>query len=103
MDKDKLSAKEVALLAEARREAQARKEPPASAPAHPAAGTKPAPAAAEAKPTPSAAERLAQLMEDERAETLERKRRMRRYGIIVPSAILAVFTLWLLSAFRRRR
>ena len=112
MDKDKLSSREEALLAEARREAQARKEPPASAPAHPVAEARPAPAAAGARPAPSstearrapsAEERLAKLVEEERAETLERKRKMRRYGIIVPGAIAAVFVLWLLSAFRGRR
>jgi len=84
MDKEKLSAREQALLAEAR-EAVARKG---------------APAAPEAKATP--AERLALLMETERAETLERKRKMRRYGIGISAAILALFALWVLRATRRR-
>jgi hypothetical protein len=90
MDK-KLSSKEEALLAAARREAAARKE-----------GSR-APAPAQQKPAASPAERLALLMEAERAETLERKRKMRRYGLGISGAILAMFVLWLLSSFRRRR
>jgi hypothetical protein len=95
MDKEKLSAKEQALLDAARREAQARKDP-ASAPAasRPATG---------AKPVPSAAERLAQLMADEREQTRERKKKMRRYGLTISGGILALFVLWLLRAFRSRR
>ena len=88
MDKGKLSSKEEALLAEARREAAARKDAPGAAPA-PKAG-----------PTP--AERLAQLMAEERARTLERKRKMRRYGLTISGAIGALFVLWLLRAVRRR-
>ncbi|HET7765363.1 MAG TPA: hypothetical protein VFK92_09775 [Burkholderiales bacterium] len=91
MDKEKLSPKEEALLAEARREALARKE------AQPA---EPQPPKAAAKATP--AERLARLMEAERAETLERKKKMRRYGIGISAAILALFALWVLRASRRR-
>jgi hypothetical protein len=82
MDKRKLSPKEQALLAEARREAAA-------------------PGQAKQPLTP--AERLAQLMEEERAETLQRKKKMRRYGIGISGAILALFVLWLLRAFRPRR
>jgi hypothetical protein len=96
MDKEKLSPREEALLAEARRVAQARKEAPRVAPQAPDA----APPAAPAKATP--AERLALLMETERAETLERKRKMRRYGIGIPVAILAIFALWVFRASRRR-
>jgi len=92
MDKGKLSPKEEALLAEARREAAPRKQAPAAAPAP----------AREAKPPPTPAERLERLMEEQRAETLERKKRMRRYGIGISGAILALFVLWLLRAFRRR-
>jgi hypothetical protein len=98
MGKEELSAREKALLAEARREAAARKaSPPAAAPAQ-------TPRAAEraAKPAPTAAERLAQLMEDERARTLEKKRKMRRYGLAISGGILALFTLWVLRALRRR-
>jgi hypothetical protein len=95
MDKEKLSPREETLLAEARREAQARKAPRV-APQAPDAEPSPAPA----KPTP--AERLALLMETERAETLERKRKMRRYGIGIPVAILAIFALWVFRASRRR-
>jgi hypothetical protein len=92
MDKGKLSPKEEALLAQARREAAARKEAPAAAPAP----------AREAKPPLTPAERLARLMEEERAETLERKKKMRRYGMTISAAILAVFALWLFRATRRR-
>jgi hypothetical protein len=90
MDK-KLSPKEEALLAAARREAAARR--PGS----------PAPAPAQPKPAASPAERLALLMEAERAETLERKKKMRRYGLGISGAILAMFVVWLLSSFRRPR
>jgi len=95
MDKEKLSAREQALLDEARREAAARK----AAPASPSAGAQ---AVEQPKPAPSAAERLAQLMEDERAETLNRKSKMRRYGLGISGAILALFALWVLRASRRR-
>lgn len=95
MDKEKLSARERALLDEARREAAARK----AAPASPSAAAQ---AAQQPKPAPSAAERLAQLMADERAENLSRKKKMRRYGIGISAAILALFALWVLRASRRR-
>jgi hypothetical protein len=96
MDKDKLSARERALLDEARREA-ARKAAPAAPPASPS----PAQAAAP-RPAPSPAERLALLMAEERAETLNRKRKMRRYGLGISAAILALFALWAVRASRRR-
>jgi hypothetical protein len=99
MDKEKLSERERALLDEARREAAVRKAAPAAAPVSPSAGAQPAP---QPKPAPSAAERLAQLMEAERAETLSRKRKMRRYGLGISAAILALFALWVLRASRRR-
>jgi len=95
MDKDKLSPREQALLAEARREAATRGEPAAAVPQ-----PDPAPQPARA---PSAAERLARLMEDERAESQERKRKMRRNGLLISAGILAVFALWLLSTFLSRR
>jgi hypothetical protein len=90
MEKETLSAREQALLAEARREAAARKLAPAAA-------------VEPAKSPPTPAERLAQLMADERAETLQRKRKMRRYGLGISGAILALFALWLARAFRPRR
>jgi hypothetical protein len=89
MDKDKLSDKEKALIAAARREASARSQP--------------APAAAQPKPAQSAAERLADLMAAERAETQQRKRKMRRYGLGISAAILALFALWLMRSLRPRR
>ena len=78
---DKLSAREKDLIAEARREAAS-------------------PRAEKTAPTP--AERLAQLMAEERAQTLESKRKMRRYGLTISGAIGALFVLWLLRAVRRR-
>jgi len=81
MEKDKLSAREKDLIAEARREAGS-------------------PRAEKTAPTP--AERLAQLMAEEHAQTLERKRKMRRYGLTISGAIGALFVLWLLRAVRRR-
>jgi len=97
MDKDKLSPREAALLAEARREAAARKEPPAA----PAPGQ--VQPQVEAKPAPTAAERLAVLMDEEREQTQERKKKMRRRGLMISGGILAFFVLWLLTAFRKRR
>jgi len=96
MDKEKLSPKEQALIDAARREARA----PRDAPAAGAQAPKAAASAAPAKATP--AERLALLMETERAETLERKRKMRRYGIGIPAAIIALFALWVFRSSRRR-
>ena len=98
MDKEKLSAREAALIAAARREAEARRE------AAPGAATpRAASPAAQEKPMASPAERLAQLMAEERAETERRKKKMRRYGIIVPAAIVGIFALWVLRAGSRRR
>jgi hypothetical protein len=110
---DKLTEKERALIAAARREAEARKSgtyvpavsaaAAAAAPAPAAARAIPAAApAAQEKPKPTPAERLAQLMAAERAETELKKKKMRRYGIMIPGAILAVALLSLLRALRRR-
>jgi hypothetical protein len=98
MDKEKLSAREEALLAEARREALAHRDVPPPTP-----GTAKARPAPQAKAAPTPAERLAQLMADERSATLERKKKMRRYGLTISAGILALFVLWLLRAFRPRR
>jgi len=103
MEKDKLSAREAALVALARREAEARKGPaPAAATPHAAAPAAPQLAAQE-KPKPSPAERLARLMAEEHAETERRKKKMRRYGIVIPAAIVGIFALWVLRAGSRRR
>jgi hypothetical protein len=96
MEKEKLSAREAALIASARREAEARKgSAPAAATPHAAAPA--------AQDRPSPAERLAQLMAEEHAETERRKKKMRRHGIIIPAAIIGIFALWVLSAGLRRR
>ena len=102
MEKEKLSSREAALVAQARREAEALKSgnPPPGGAGRAAA---PATVAAEEKPKASPAERLAQLMAEERAETARRKEKMRRYGLIGSAAILAAFALWLLRVFSRRR
>ena len=103
MEKEKLSAREAALIASSRREAEARKgSAPAAATPHASAPAAPQPAAQE-KPKASPAERLARLMAEEHAETERRKKKMRRYGIIVPAAIIGIFALWVLSAGSRRR
>lgn len=99
MEKEKLSAREAALIASARHETEARKGP-APAAATPRAAPQPA---AQEKPKASPAERLAQLMAEERAENERRKKKMRRYGIIIPAAIIGIFALWVLSARSRRR
>jgi CelD/BcsL family acetyltransferase involved in cellulose biosynthesis len=103
VEKGKLSAREAALIEGARREAEARKTGNPLPPAPHAAGPATPPPAAAEKSKASPAERLAQLMAEERAETERMKKKMRRYGIIIPAAILAVFALWLLRTFTRRR
>jgi hypothetical protein len=102
MEKGKLSAREAALIEEARREAGTLKggNPP---PGRAEGAAAPAPAAAQERPKASPAERLAQLMAEERAETARRKKKMRRYGLIGSAAILAAFALWLMRVFSRRR
>ena len=92
MEKEKPTPREAALIAQARREAEAHKS-----------GNPPPAAAAEEKPKASPAEHLAQLIAEERAETARRKKKMRRYGLIGSAAILAAFALWLLRVFSRRR
>jgi DNA replication initiation complex subunit (GINS family) len=99
MEKEKLSAREAALVAAARREAEARK---GGGPATPHAAAPEAPRA-QAQHKPSPVERMAQLMAEERAETARRKKKMRRYGLIISAAILAAFALWLMRVFSRRR
>jgi|SRR5882672_4054693 len=99
MEKDSLSAREAALIAQARREAEALKRAPASAPPVAAPGDGQAPTPEKLAP----AERMAKLMAEERAETARRKRKMRRYGLIISAAILAAFALWLMRVFSRRR
>lgn len=101
MEEKKLSAREAALVAAARREAEARKGtmPPAPGALRPAAPR----AGAQEKPRPGPAERLARLMADEHAETERRKKKMRRYGIVIPAALVAIFALWVLRASSRRR
>jgi hypothetical protein len=103
MEKEGLSAKEAALIAQARREAEALKRGAPAAPAPQAAPPAARQRESPDKPKPSPAERLAQLMAEERAETERRKKKMRRYGIFIPGAILAVFVLWMVRAFTRRR
>ena len=102
MEKEKLSTREAALIARARREAETLKNgnpPPGGA----ERAAPPAPAAAEERPKAGPAERLAQLMAEERAETARRKKKMRRYGLIGSAVILAAFALWLMRVFSRRR
>jgi hypothetical protein len=95
MAKEKLSPREEALLAEARREAAGQRD----ARSAPAAEARSAP---QAKPPATPAERLAQLMLEERAESQRKKKNMRRYGIAISSGIAALFVLWLLRVLRRR-
>ena len=98
MEKEKLSAREAALVARARREAEAPKGSAATAP--PAAAPEQRQGRVPEKPE---VERIAQLMAEERAETARRTRKMRRYGLIGSAAILAAFALWLTREFFRRR
>ena len=97
MDQNKLTDKEKALLAEARREAAVRRTriPPLRR-------REKREARRRRRPAPTPADRLAQLMEDERAESERKKKKMRRYGIGISGAILALFALWVLRASRRR-
>ena len=99
MEKEKLSSREAAIIAQARREAEAQKR--ATATAAPVAAPEQEKASTPGKP--DLVERMAHLMADERAETARRKKRMRRYGLIGSAAILAAFALWLLRVFSRRR
>ena len=99
MEKEKLSAREAALIDAARREAEALKRAPAAAPLAAA----PVEGQAHTREKPDPAERLAQLMAEERAETARWKKKMRRYGMIGSAAILAAFALWLIRLFSRRR
>jgi hypothetical protein len=99
MDKDKLSAREAALVDQARREAAARKGAPATTPL----AVAPEGRQARAPQKPDLVERMAHLMSEERAETARRKKKMRRYGLIGSAAILAAFALWLMRVFSRRR
>jgi hypothetical protein len=99
MEKEKLSAREAALIAQARRDAGTLKGAPATAPL--AAVPEDRQARTPEKPDP--VERMAQLMAEERAETARRKKKMRRYGLIGSAAILAAFALWLMRVFSRRR
>jgi hypothetical protein len=99
MEKEKLSAREAALIAQARREAEALKGAPATAPL--AAAPEQKQVRTPEKPDP--VERMARLMAEERAETARRKKKMRRYGLIGSAAILAAFALWLMHVFSRRR
>jgi hypothetical protein len=94
---EKLSAKETALLAAARRELQTPKN------AAPAASATVARALPAEKPRPSPAERIAQLMAAERAGTERRRKKLRRYGIILPAAVLVTAILWVVRAIIRRR
>jgi hypothetical protein len=99
---EKLSDKEAALLAAARREAAARRTGSAAGATLSGADAALGPPA-EAKLRPGPAERLALLMAEERAETERRKKKMRRYGIIIPGATVAIFALWVLRSSSRRR
>jgi|SRR6185503_16689295 len=99
MEKEKLSARETALIEEARREAGAIKRAPATAP--PAAA--PEERQGRVPEKRDLVERMAQLMAEERAETARRKTKMRRYGLIIAAAILALFALWVTRIFSRRR
>jgi hypothetical protein len=42
-------------------------------------------------------------MADERAQSVEKKKKMRRYGLTIAAGILALFALWLARVFRRTR
>ena len=100
---EKLSEKEAALLAAARREAAARRTGAPAAAALPGAATAAPGPPGEAKARPGPAERLALLMAEERAETERRKKKMRRYGMIIPAATVAIFVMWVLRSSSRKR
>ena len=99
MEKEKLSAREAALIAQARREAEALKGGPATVPLAVAPEEK----QARTPGKPDLVERMAQLMAEEHAETVRRNKKMRRYGLFISGAILAAFALWLTRVFSRRR
>jgi len=105
MEDRKLSKREAEFIAQARREAKARKAGIPTA-AHPTAARTasipaPQPPLRETRKETSE-ERLARLIAEERAETERRKKKMRRYGFVIPGAIIALFALWVMRAPRRR-
>jgi len=100
MEDRKLSKREAEFIAQARREAKARKAGIPTA-ARTASAPAPQPPLRETRKETSE-ERLARLIAEERAETERRKKKMRRYGVIIPGAIIALFALWVMRAPRRR-
>lgn len=105
MDKTKLSDKEAAIVAAARRELAER----ASQTPRPAAATRTArepdsltagPAAASAAPLDAAA-RIAALMQAEQDRSSKRRKKLRQVGIVIPALVLIAALLWVLSAIFR--
>jgi hypothetical protein len=110
MDKNgKLSEKEAALIAAAKRDLAAVRQPGAAAPAgvKPPAGLNPEPAAKVVAPSPAPpvstadaasarAERMARLMADEAAEHRRRHKKLQLYLVVIPLALLIAGFLWVL-------
>ena len=101
MPADRLSAKEAALIAQAR--AQVAQSQAARA-AQVARVKRPPEGAAQTKPAPAEtpAQRLAALMDAARAENERERERQRRLYLWIPLALLSVVALWALLWMWRR-
>ncbi|MFA5916481.1 MAG: hypothetical protein WC830_23295 [Burkholderiales bacterium] len=96
MSEDKLSAREAALIAQARAALQ-KKTPPSAPPARSEAAPVSA-APADASPASSAdpAQRIAALMAAARAESERTRQRQRKLYVWAPLAFMSVLGLWTL-------
>ena len=98
MADDKLSAREAALIAQARAEAQQRPAARADAAAVAASARTEAPAPPAAPAANSdPAERIAALMEIARAESERLRRKQRQLYVWAPVAFMSVLGLWALA------
>ena len=105
MAEDKLSAREAALIAQARAALGQARVPAAAPAAAPSPATAPglqaAPAPAPASPGPAAsgdaAQRMAALMQAARAEHTRERERLRKFYVWMPLAFISVLGLWTLA------
>jgi hypothetical protein len=111
MDKPKLSDREAALIAGARRELAIDRRPETGAAptrlsesAAVARQVRPA-SAPQDSPLPAtrqdAAQRIAALIQAEQEETLRRKKKLRQYGILIPASIMIAALIWVAAAIWR--
>jgi hypothetical protein len=98
MSKAGRSDKAAALIAEARREAQAARggSTEHGSPCASSLAASPSPS-----PNPTAEQRVALLLEAERAQSEARKRRRRRYATMIPAVIVTLSVMAVLLALLR--